>query len=165
MCCSFPYALAPTHCYKHDLPALALWSSPALAMHCGTYSSLLQVFSLAHLLPVTLHHRTLQLLPQHDVAFDYYGQRMATASSDRTVKVFDVSTEQQTLVAELRKYVREHQLYHACGVAHKPPNAPPGTPAHVALLPLPAMKALYGRWHGAIPSLAHFLRHAAMTAA
>lgn len=74
-------------------------------MRWGTYSSLLQVFSSARLLSSTPHHRTLQPLPQHDVAFDYYGQRMATASSDRTVKVFDVSTEQQTLVAELRKYV------------------------------------------------------------
>jgi len=27
----------------------------------------------------------------HDVAFDFYGQRMATCSSDQTVKVFDLS--------------------------------------------------------------------------
>ncbi len=30
----------------------------------------------------------------HDVQLDYYGRRLATASSDRTVKVFDVVGEQ-----------------------------------------------------------------------
>ena len=30
----------------------------------------------------------------HDAAFDYYGKRLATASSDRTIKVFDVAGEQ-----------------------------------------------------------------------
>lgn len=28
--------------------------------------------------------------PQHDAQLDYYGKRLATCSSDRTVKVFDV---------------------------------------------------------------------------
>lgn len=28
--------------------------------------------------------------PQHDVQLDYYGKRLATCSSDRTVKVYDV---------------------------------------------------------------------------
>jgi hypothetical protein len=30
----------------------------------------------------------------HDVALDYYGRRLATASSDRCIKVFDVVGEQ-----------------------------------------------------------------------
>lgn len=30
----------------------------------------------------------------HDAAFDYYGKRLATASSDRSIKVFDVVGEQ-----------------------------------------------------------------------
>lgn len=38
----------------------------------------------------------------HDVQFDYYGKRVATASSDRTIKISDVSNEQCTLLAELR---------------------------------------------------------------
>jgi len=30
----------------------------------------------------------------HDASFDYYGKRLATASSDRCVKVFDVTGDQ-----------------------------------------------------------------------
>ena len=30
----------------------------------------------------------------HDAAFDYYGKRLATCSSDRAIKVFDVVGEQ-----------------------------------------------------------------------
>ena len=32
---------------------------------------------------------------QHDAQLDYYGKRLATCSSDRTVKVFDVVGEGQ----------------------------------------------------------------------
>lgn len=38
----------------------------------------------------------------HDAQLDYYGKRLATCSSDRTVKVFDLSGDQKTLVADLR---------------------------------------------------------------
>lgn len=38
----------------------------------------------------------------HDAQMDYYGKRLATASSDRTVRVFDVSNDEHTLVANLR---------------------------------------------------------------
>ncbi|XP_077980980.1 protein SEC13 homolog [Glandiceps talaboti] len=37
----------------------------------------------------------------HDAQMDYYGIRLATCSSDRTVKLFDVKNGQQTLVATL----------------------------------------------------------------
>jgi WD40 repeat protein len=32
----------------------------------------------------------------HDAQLDYYGKLLATCSSDRTIKVFDVSTKGQT---------------------------------------------------------------------
>lgn len=38
----------------------------------------------------------------HDAQFDYYGKRLATASSDKTIKIFDVSGDQQVLVATLK---------------------------------------------------------------
>ncbi len=38
---------------------------------------------------------------QHDAQLDYYSKRLATCSSDRKVKVFDVSGAEQVLVAEL----------------------------------------------------------------
>ncbi|EER15511.1 protein transport protein sec13, putative, partial [Perkinsus marinus ATCC 50983] len=38
----------------------------------------------------------------HDAQLDYYGKRLATASGDSTVRVWDVSTEQQALLGELR---------------------------------------------------------------
>eukprot|EP00897_Mesotaenium_endlicherianum_P006748 jgi/Mesen1/6100/ME000031S05368 len=37
----------------------------------------------------------------HDVQMDYYGKRMATCSSDRTIKLFAVIGDQQTLLSEL----------------------------------------------------------------
>lgn len=43
-------------------------------------------------------------IAQHDAQFDYYGRRLATASSDRTIRVFDVSSDTQTLLAELKGY-------------------------------------------------------------
>lgn len=38
----------------------------------------------------------------HDAQLDYYGRRLATASSDRTIRVFDVSGDKQTLLAVLK---------------------------------------------------------------
>jgi len=40
----------------------------------------------------------------HDLAMDYYGRRLATCSSDRAVKIFDVvdETQQQNLLAEIK---------------------------------------------------------------
>ncbi|CAF4692735.1 unnamed protein product, partial [Rotaria magnacalcarata] len=33
---------------------------------------------------------------------DYYGIRLATCSSDKSIKIFDVSNNQQRLIAELK---------------------------------------------------------------
>lgn len=41
---------------------------------------------------------------QHDAQFDHYGKRLATASSDHTVNVFEVGTDSARKVAELRKH-------------------------------------------------------------
>ena len=38
----------------------------------------------------------------HDAQFDYYGRRLATCSSDKTVKIFDVVGEQHVHLADLR---------------------------------------------------------------
>nr|CAG4640929.1 EOG090X07N7 [Eulimnadia texana] len=38
----------------------------------------------------------------HDAQMDYYGSRLATCSSDRSVRVYDVKNGTQTLIAELR---------------------------------------------------------------
>ncbi|KXJ20086.1 Protein SEC13-like [Exaiptasia diaphana] len=38
----------------------------------------------------------------HDAQLDYYGKKLATCSSDKTVKIFETSGSQQTLVATLR---------------------------------------------------------------
>ncbi len=38
----------------------------------------------------------------HDAQLDYYGRRLATCSSDRTIKVFEVAGEQHVQIADLR---------------------------------------------------------------
>ena len=37
----------------------------------------------------------------HDAQFDYYGRRLATCSSDRIIKVYDVSGDETVASAEL----------------------------------------------------------------
>jgi len=39
---------------------------------------------------------------QHDAVLDYYGRRLATCSSDKTIKIFEVEGEKHTLVETLR---------------------------------------------------------------
>lgn len=39
---------------------------------------------------------------QHDAQFDYYGKRLATCSSDRSIKVYDVSGSEYKYLAELK---------------------------------------------------------------
>lgn len=40
----------------------------------------------------------------HDAQLDYYGTTLATASSDESIKIFDVRNKKQTLVAHLREH-------------------------------------------------------------
>lgn len=46
---------------------------------------------------------------QHDAVLDYYGRRLATCSSDKTIKIFEVEGEKHTLVETLRGYVTAHR--------------------------------------------------------
>ena len=48
---------------------------------------------------------------QHDAVLDYYGRRLATCSSDKTIKIFEVEGEKHTLVETLRGFVNPHPLY------------------------------------------------------
>eukprot|EP00300_Choanocystis_sp_HF-7_P022561 c21901_g1_i1.p1 GENE.c21901_g1_i1~~c21901_g1_i1.p1 ORF type:complete len:312 (-),score=48.08 c21901_g1_i1:21-956(-) len=52
----------------------------------------------------------------HDAQLDYYGKRLATASSDRSVRVFDISGDQRTLTATIKGH--EAPVW---GVAWAPP--------------------------------------------
>lgn len=39
---------------------------------------------------------------QHDAVLDYYGRRLATCSSDRTIHIFEIEGESQRLTETLR---------------------------------------------------------------
>ena len=47
---------------------------------------------------------------QHDAVLDYYGRRLATCSSDKTIKIFEVEGDKHTLVETLRGYVTTTSL-------------------------------------------------------
>lgn len=40
----------------------------------------------------------------HDAQMDYFGTRLATCSSDRSIKIFEVKGTSQTLIADLREH-------------------------------------------------------------
>ncbi len=52
----------------------------------------------------------------HDVQLDYYGRRLATASSDRCIKIFDIVGEQVDMTCwrvhavSLNRFERRHSL-------------------------------------------------------
>jgi hypothetical protein len=47
---------------------------------------------------------------QHDAVLDYYGRRLATCSSDKTIKIFEVEGESHRLTETLKGYVDLHIL-------------------------------------------------------
>jgi len=51
-------------------------------------------------------HWFYMLTVQHDAQMDYYGTKLATCSSDRSVKIFDIRGDQQVLIADLKGSVR-----------------------------------------------------------
>lgn len=48
------------------------------------------------------HPRTLTDTRQHDAVLDYYGRKLATCSSDRTIKIFEIEGETQRLIETLK---------------------------------------------------------------
>jgi len=49
-----------------------------------------------------------QLIPadqQHDAVLDYYGRRLATCSSDKTIKIFEIEGDQHRLTETLKGQV------------------------------------------------------------
>eukprot|EP00126_Sphaerothecum_destruens_P002450 Sdes_comp15888_c0_seq2m5001 len=69
-----------------------------------------RLFSLCSPTPPTLLY--INLYHQHDAQMDYYGKKLATCSSDRTIKVFEVSNEKHTLLAELKGH--EGPVWQVC---------------------------------------------------
>lgn len=47
---------------------------------------------------------------QHDAVLDYYGRRLATCSSDKTIKIFEVEGETHRLIETLKGYVEYKTL-------------------------------------------------------
>lgn len=47
---------------------------------------------------------------QHDAVLDYYGRRLATCSSDKTIKIFEIEGETQRLTETLKGYGRSLPL-------------------------------------------------------
>jgi protein transport protein SEC13 len=41
-------------------------------------------------------------LSQHDAVLDYYGRRLATCSSDKTIKIFEIDGDQHRLTETLK---------------------------------------------------------------
>lgn len=39
---------------------------------------------------------------QHDAGLDYYGRRLATCSSDKTIKIFEIEGETHRLIETLK---------------------------------------------------------------
>lgn len=110
----------------------------------------------------------------HDAAFDYYGKRLATCSSDRSIKVFDVVGEQ---VRGPRPHLERNALLPPC--RHRLPGCGP-LASHCFMcwkrIIFPKRRShtwqistvtrgLCGRSRGRIPSLAASSRRAALTAA
>ena len=54
--------------------------------------------------PVRPTSQLTQICPslQHDAVLDYYGRRLATCSSDKTIKIFEIEGETQRLTETLK---------------------------------------------------------------
>lgn len=69
------------------------------------------------LLPSALRYRnytSTDHLLQHDAVLDYYGRRLATCSSDKTIKIFEVEGETHKLTETLRGHDFPPSTLHTC---------------------------------------------------
>jgi len=66
------------------------FSVSSLLCECNTCNNAFYLFCFPH---------------QHDAQMDYFGIKLATCSSDRAIRVFDVKQEQYTLQQELMGFV------------------------------------------------------------
>ncbi len=113
-----------------------------------------------HRLPVTsitAGSFTTQLCAQHDAQFDYYGKRLATCSSDRSIKVYDVSGSEYKYLAELKGYAMQSgtPAFHASW--QRALLSPHATALPAKHLQFPAgMRVLYGKFAGPTPSSGHY---------
>jgi WD40 repeat protein len=44
----------------------------------------------------------------HDAVLDYYGRRLATCSSDKTIKIFEIDGDQHRLTETLKGYILQY---------------------------------------------------------
>merc|ERR1712093_432830 len=66
-------------------------------------------------LPRTMASSTLETQHEdmiHDAQLDYYGKRLATCSSDRNIKVFEIEGEHQRHIADLKGH--EGPVWQVC---------------------------------------------------
>jgi hypothetical protein len=86
---------------------------------------------------------------QHDAVLDYYGRRLATCSSDRTIKIFEIEGETQRLTETLKGYAG---VIHSRGYQRVP----------ILIIETGTM-ARYGASHGRTQNTATFWRARATT--
>jgi hypothetical protein len=92
--------------------------------------------SLSHKITYLLNHQTrvwdkANSHPQHDAVLDYYGRRLATCSSDRTIKIFEVEGETHRLTETLKGQVSSPSLgdLPSTSLTPNPSNSPIATKA------------------------------------
>ncbi len=67
---------------------------------------------------------------QHDAVLDYYGRRLATCSSDKTIKIFEIDGDKHHLQETLKGYKNCNRCKNYRAYIH------------------PDMRALFGVWRG-----------------
>lgn len=102
--------------YRRSTDSSKSWSFPdtifGTAVHQGT---LFMKTAAQQLACSNTHHDTAtmtQVISQsghddmiHDAVLDYYGRRLATCSSDKTIKIFEIEGDQHRLTETLKGYV------------------------------------------------------------
>jgi len=71
---------------------------------------------------------TRKWLGQHDAVLDYYGRRLATCSSDKTIKIFEIEGDQHRLTETLKGYVMSVFPLSSLHLTTPPSRCPPVSP-------------------------------------